>query len=105
VIELCGRCGHLNDHRDKPCQHLVAVVVKSDDDTERPEMRRCACDSGVRSDVLLCQLLAINVDETRALSRKVRDLILITLKANGMSVAEDGSLQADRAGGLILPSN
>lgn len=48
MIDLCGRCGHSNDHVDKPCLH----------EAHNGDGSKCGCPSGVRTDVFECHQLA-----------------------------------------------
>lgn len=60
----CGRCGHVLDHKDKPCGHTRKVWA--DDGTENaPQVLidvPCKCGEGVLADVLICRQNSAIID-------------------------------------------
>lgn len=88
VIDLCGRCGHENDHVGKACRH------------EGPN-GPCQCKSGVRTDVLLCIQGAEQLRVLQELRNAIGDLFMLTLEAHGFEIDSEGQLA--KKSGIVIP--
>lgn len=83
----CGRCGHVLDHKDKPCGHTRTILTQLTEDAE-PQLTEvpCRCGEGILADVLICRQ---NGEIINTLHR-IQGLLMF---AHGIEVSEQGDMR------------